>query len=577
VETLWKEYSEHANVIDRGVFSYYQNRESSDKLLECLHASFEAEPRQDKMDQLKTIYLEKNELDKVIEVAETFRQSPAAQERLSHAASSQLIGRILLQQGKIEEAAPYFVTAARTNSAWGNRGLAQYYEITGHFSAAEEFYLANRRSYPEIGPYDYWAFNYTTNRTFLREVTDEVLERYVLSKSDDEKIRAANPINNHQIIYTCYCMDLPYPEQLGKDPLVDEFNRSANGVIGFLKWFELAKEALEKDTTAEWDSANWYLRRLRQLCLHSGAEPGTQRSPLPILQKQNAAYKEYQKLAALFMIDQKTTEPGKLNLAEVEFLLRGDFTNDLEVGVFPWMLYVLGRYYDMYGHREKAIESYRRALSVRGDMQPFLRCLVVKELKKFGGMVTDNYVQYSWGDPQFPRFKVSHKIADVLCRQLFRVYTDSPSATMLAKPVAETPDSKTDFDKTAVTSWTSGLYRVTKVLFRGEAVSTDKLDVYWKVPRDNDAKGSDWSTFGIAHVGSISTQVFPQRENGLYPLKFGREDDVLSALSIFYDADGQHRLVLTIAFDPSEEPRDAEPTPDTSCVRIEMTKVAELP
>jgi hypothetical protein len=330
------------------------------------------------------------------------------------------------------------------------------------------------------------------------------------------------------------------------------------------------KEAVENDSSADRNRAFWRLRRLRQLfCSNTTkVDPETGQSIYPVLDKQLQVDSAYQQLAALIQVDQRNKTPGILNPVETEFLLQRTFTNDLNTGKFPFLLYILGCYYEMYDQRERAIDCFRRVLSVRADFAPFLRCLTVKELRKIG-MTTDDYVRYSQGDPRFPRFQVSEKTADVLCRQLFRVYTESPIETMLAKSVAEQPARGTNFGEIA--DWSSGLYRVTRIIFRGEAFPANETDIFWKVPRENDSDHEDWTTYGIAHVGALPTQLLPRRSTGIYALKFGKEEP-LAAWASFHDG----RLALIVSLESGKAPTKMFPDADSNDVRIEMQKVAEL-
>ena len=552
VEMLRKEFGEYP-IVSNALFRYCEKNELTDKLLEYLLAAFDDEPTYDLFIRLVDVYLNDSKPDKAIEIATKYMESPNSQVQLSHAAAAQRIGRILLQQGKFAEATPYIIMAARTGSGWGLSWLGQYYEIIGQFDNAEKLYIANRQSYPEGGPFSLWAFNYCTNGPNLDQLTGEVQERFTQFMMPGVAAKTINRMERYQGIYPCYCLGLPYPEQLGRDPLYSEMLRSNNGIIGFLAWFEI----MEQENRSR---ANGVFRRVRDLATMS---PKVNPDDAP---QQRVVYwnpnKEkfadaYQKLATLFTVDQRAEKPGNLDSAEIDFLLRSSFTNELKTGEMPQLLYLLGRYYDLCEQPEKANEYFRRVLAVRADFDGLLRCLVVRELRDIG-MTNDEYVKYSQGDPKFPRFKISSTTADVLCRQHFRVYTDSPSATVLARPAAAEPIAATDFGKT--TAWASGMYRVTKILFRGTAVPAKETDVYWRVPSENDPENADWSTHGIAFVGPLATQTEPKRDDGTYPLQFGKKEPV-SASASFHG----NRLALTLTLQPGEE-----------LIRLEMIKVAEL-
>jgi len=185
-------------------------------------------------------------------------------------------------------------------------------------------------------------------------------------------------------------------------------------------------------------------------------------------------------------------------------------------------------------------------------------------------MDNDAYVRYSQGDPRFPRFEISEKMPDFLVRQHFRIYTESPSTTVLERPVAEEMTVPTDYG--AATEWTSGLYKVTQVQFRGEAIPAKKADVYWKVPKESDSENSNWSTLGTAHAGTLSTEVLERQPDGTYLLRFGKWDSVY-ALASFHGK----RLILIISLAPDVKPTDILPSHDSNFVRIELMKNADLP
>jgi hypothetical protein len=359
-------------------------------------------------------------------------------------------------------------------------------------------------------------------------------------------------------------MDMPYPDTLGKDPMYDEFMRSNHSFWGLVTWFDLMERSdLSPD---EQTKAKELLPRIRGLWFTDTrvADSGTSLAFLPKLPPQVNVHGSNNRLAALFEADQRKEKPGNLDPAEVEYLIGKDFENEFSVGAITGTLYPLGRYYAKCGEREKAIDSYRRILAITASFENLSRCLAVRELRKLG-MSNDDYVKYSQGDPKFPRFKISEKAADVFVRQHFRIYTESPSATLLARPVAAKPAVPAN-DEMA-TPWTPGLYRVTSANFRGEAVPANELVVHWKVPQANI---SEWNTYGIATVGTVPVQV-SERRDGIYPLKMGKENPV-SVLASFQG----DRLVLVVSLNSDEEPKDIRPAPESDCVRIEMIRVAEI-
>ena len=556
VTMFQNEYGEYP-VVRNPLLWYYENHGALDAHLENLLAGFEAQPTRDFSQQLVNEYLNRNEPDKAIDVLKKYMVSPDAQKMLNHASASHDIGGILLSQGKIEEAEPYIVAAGRTYSGWGLERLAQYYEITGQFAEAEKVYLAASRNYPEVGPFFWWTFCYATNRPNLRQATNEALQHIVAAQAVTMRVDD----NYRRALCVCYCMDLPYLPQLGPDPLFIQFEIASSGLRGLMVWFD-HKEKNRPNHAAEMIWRVWGLMFPFAVDREINDVPP---QVFPVMIKQVKVLDDYNRLAALIAVDQRTEKPGQFDPAEVEFLIRKTFINDLNVGAAPGTLYLLGRYYAMCGEQEKAVECFRRLLAIPGIFDREIRNYAIKELRKWG-FSTEDYIKYSQSDPQIPRFTISDAIADVLCRQHFRVYTESPSQTILARPVAAEPVTPVDEGKT--TDWTSGLYKVTSIQFRGSAIPAKETSVCWIVPKDD---RTDWSTFGIASVGPLPTQVLPQRSDGIYPLRFGKNDFV-HALASFHGS----RLILVISLDPDEEPKDIRPVPESSCVRIEMTKLAEV-
>jgi len=526
-----------------------------DRIFDIIKDDYKSKLTHAMKDLLYGLYLERNEPEKAIDIIKKFLETPQARERLTTPHQLGTIGLILLQQGKFEEAEAYFVPGMQTHASWGLSRMAFYREITGNFDVTEELRLADRRSYPQIGPFDLWAFRYRTNRPEVQESMDEILQRFALHEAAievmDRTARQDNRIERYQVIYPCFSMDVPYPESLGKDPLVEEFLRTGYGVLGFLAWFD-AKEKGDEDKAAR------LLRLLRELWFldDEKTDPffAAQRAARPTTQQRHGVNIAYMSLAALIELDQRKEKPGQLDQEEVDHLHRTYFRHDLSAELAPWLLYFIGRYYDLYDEKEKAIDCYRRVLGFRADYNNFLRSFAVKELRK-SGLTNEEYIQWSQGDPRIPRFEISRLAADTLCWLHFRVYTESPSTTVLERPVAAEPIAATDFG--TATTWNPGWYKVTKVLFRGEAVPEDDIVVYWRVP--NDAE-HHWLTSGIAFIGTLLTQSSPQQSDGVYPLQLGRREPV-SAEASFHD----DRLALTIWLKPDTEP-----------VRIEMQKVADL-
>ena len=527
---------------------YYERRGQTDRWIEALRTAYDVEPTYAIMTRLIAAYLSNDEPDKAIEVARTFLESPEAETGLSNARATQSIGRILFQQGKFEEAEPYFVHTARTGSAWGLRQMGQYYEVLGRFDDAERMYRALWQSYPDVGSglFTLWAFYYSTNHPKFDETTAAIFERFNRFRTGDSATRAANRTRSPYILYPCYCLDLPYPEELGDNSLGTEFLRSGDGIMGFLVWLEY----MEKNDREKADLILYRLRDLWALREHADPFAAAQQRLNPPPSTRNAVPMPFRQIAAMIEADQRTDNPGNLDSAEVHFLLQRLLPDSFNTGDAQ-LLYILGRYHALHGQTEKANDYYRRVLAVRSNFDHALRCLTVKELRK-SGMNTGAYIEYSQGDAQFPSFKHSTNVADVLVRQHFRVYTESPSATLLAMPAAAEPVAVTDFGE--ITAWNPGWYKVTKALFRGNAVPENDLVVYWQYFGERTPNAR---THGIAHGGPLLQQVSSRQPDGTYPLQIGNFDTVSASLSFH-----GNNLALTVWIKPDEDP-----------VRIEMKKL----
>ena len=553
-ETLSKEFADFPRM-GESLADYYLKHNLPDKVFEIIKDDYKSKLTSPLHERLYNLYLERNEHEKAIDIIKKFLETPQARESLNTPHQLGTIGLIVLQQGKIEEAEQYFVPGVQTNASWGLSRMAFYQEIIGNFDAAERLLLADRSSYPQIGPFGLWAFRYRTNRPDVQESMDEILERFTLHEAAiqvvDRTTRQDNRIEGYQVIYPCFCMDIPYPDQLGKDPLMEEFLRSGIGMIGFLAWFE-AKEKGDDERAAK------LLRLLRELwVLDDKTDPflAAQRAVIPTSQGRAGVAIAYQTLAALFELDQRKEKPGQLNQEEIDHLLRSHFRHDLSPELAPWLLYLVGRYYDLCGEKNKAVDCYRRVLGFRASYNNYLRCFAVKELRK-SGLPDEEYIEWSQSDPRTPRQTISRLAADIMCRQHFRVYTESPSATVLERSAATERATATDFG--ATTTRNPGWYKVTKVLFCGEAVPEDEMVVYWRIPEDS---SGEWLSNGISDVTRLLTHELPQRSDGVYPLRLGRREPVSAEASFHGD-----NLALTVWLKP-----DAEP------MRIEMQKVADIP
>ena|GEM_PF-4062132 len=478
-----------------------------------------------------------------------------------------------LLNGTVRAAESFFSAAARTHAGWGLSALAEYYEVMGQFDAAETLYHAFRHSYALSHPYYLWGFVFRTNQPNIEEEAEALLQWYVRSQDPDTEIRAANPMQRYRILYLCYLMDIPYPEQLGTFPLFEEFRRSNNAFPAFLAWLDgIEKEKTSQEVPGETASILPMLRNLYFMPPNNTLDADSQQSPFSVLFRPRRIDSAFQMLAALFVADQRSEKPGTLDSDEIDFILRSTQDNAITKGLTQAILYTLGRYHAIYGQDAVAQDYFQRVLASRAFFNHFKRTFAVKELRKYG-LTNEEYIRYSQGDPRMPVFNISKEIADVLCRQHFRIYTESPSATLLARPLADSPIAQiSQEDYGQATDWTPGLYRVTGVQFRGVALPTAATGhIHWMVPRHEEENTGDWSTFGIAMVGPVPTQTLNRHPTGYYPVRFGSENPV-SALASFHG----DRLVLIIALD-GQQPESITIIPESNNIRIEMTKTAEIP
>ncbi|MDR1140125.1 MAG: hypothetical protein LBL62_00430, partial [Planctomycetaceae bacterium] len=575
-EAIKKEFVSFPN-INNSLAQFYLKKQLPDKIIDLIKDDYVHKLTDYIQENLTKIYLSHNEPEKAIDILKKYLETNESKKALKRYNVLQKIGFILLQEGKIKEAEQYLIPAMQTHSSWGLSGMAQYKEITGSFDEAEKLFRANLQSYPEIRFGELWGFLYRKNSPQLKEVTGDILKRYEIYKSAnpmDTTALMTNLITNTEVIFPCYCMDIPFPPQLGTDVLTDELFRSGNGYFGMIAWLDAMKQKDKKQT----ENLLHFLREL--WFLHEKNDPfvALQRKVLPKLQQKKHVNDSIQMLAALFETDQKTQKPaGSLKKEEVDFLLRVAFGDDLQsYNVATFLCYALGRYYDIHGDKESATDYYRRVLGFRVRFDKYVRSLAVKELRKTG-LTDEEYVRYSQADPKIAKNNISPTSSDVFCRQLFRDYSDSPSSTILAKQPAEKIISGTDFGKAE--QLVPGWYQVTKILFRGHVVAdiTDKEKVtviYWRIPKEGDENDSNWGDTGITHVGNYNTVLKQRRDDGLYPLHLAMSDSWLPALASFHN-NGNMALVLSL--NPNEEPKKMTSESDSSCVRIEMKKVADIP
>ncbi|MDR0392030.1 MAG: hypothetical protein LBH59_08995 [Planctomycetaceae bacterium] len=581
-ENVKKEYADFPEV-KNALAEFYQKKKQPDRIIDLIKDDYTNKLTQYIQENLVQLYLSRNEPEKAIDILEKFLQTNESKEALLQYNVRQKIGFILLQEGKIKEAESHLIPAMRVYSSWGLTGMAQYKEITGEFHDAEELFRADFQSYPENRYKELWGFLYRTNNTGQQKIMNEILDRYSRYKSAnlmDTRTLMSNIMTNKEVIFPCYCMDIPFPQSMGKEPLVDEFLRDGNGYLGMLAWLDAMKQKDQKQ-------ANRLLLYLRELWfLHDKNDPFVemQRKVLPRLSKRIYVNEYVRMLAALFAADQKTQKPrGSFREDELDFLIRSAFVDDLQsYNAAAFLCFAIGRYKDLYGEKEQAIDYYRRVLGFRVRFDSYVRSLAVKELRK-QGLTNEEYVKWSQADPKVRKNNISETSVDVFCRQLFRNYSDSPSSTILSKPPAEKINSATDFGKTIPLQ--SGWYKVTKILFRGHLIADEKdaeknSVVYWRIPQEGDTKedstkDSQWADSGIAHNGNYETVLQSHLESGFYSVSLGVSgDDLLSALASFH-RNGQ--MALVISLNPNESPQNMTPESTSNCVRIEMKKVAELP
>ncbi len=565
---LYEKFGEYPNV--RGALTeYYQRNNQPEKRLEMLQADYDANPTYELVNQLVDEYLRKNDSKKALSVMKHFARTPEADQKLHRAKISERIGYIFLQDGKFEEAEPYFEYAAETHSGWGLRSLAIFRELTGRFEEARELFLIGQRSYPESGPFEWWGCCYRTNHAELPEATEAIVARYGRFREAVARLDSANvtpnETKNYQIIFPCYCTGHPFPKSLGEDPLVDKFLEDANGILGFLAWFE----AVEK---GDREKAERLLKLLRDFWFFDEkVNPflEKQRLAMPILQNRISLGYYSQMLAALFELDQRSEKPGSLKPEEVDYLVHVQQGSDND-NTFLWVLYLLGRYYTLCGEQEKGLECYRRALGIRYLFDDYLRALIVRELRK-AGLAEEDYLKFSQSDPGISHVTISYDRADVFCRQHFRDYSESPSTSLLARPVAANPAKTSDFGKP--TPLVSGFYKVTNILFRGDSIPENETVLYWRIPETGRENDKNWGTYGIAAICSFETDLQEPRPDGAYPLRLGVGETALSALAAFSDGS----LALVVSLKPGEVPTSLTPEPGSNCVRVEMRKVADIP
>lgn len=560
LERFGETYSDARN----SVMEFYEKLGLYEKLVELVRSDFDAVPSRQTADRLMTVYLQLGDREKAVEIMERSIDTPRAAIGLNRSSSMLSIGKILLQDGKIEEAEPYFQPAARTHSAWGLNEMARYLEISGRFEEAEPFWLAELESYQNTIPTGLWGYRYRTNHPDTRETLDVLLDRFARYKAApamDTTTLMKNKIADYEVLYPCYCMDIPFPEPLGNDPLADQLLLSGNGVFGFLSWLD----AMERKDVKK---ADRLLNLIREIWfLEEKDDPFVlkQRTVLPKISKRIYVDEPYRRLAALIQQDQRGGKPGNPDPAEVDFIVRASFGHDLDTGKAPWILYLLGRYYDLYENSDAAKDCYRRVLGFRADFNYFLRSLAVKELRK-SGMTNEDYVRYSREDPRISPLRYSKQDGDVLCRQHFRDYSDSPLKTVLAYPVAGKTETATNPGKPA--TFKPGYYRVTKILFRGKAFTEKGNSVYWRIPEKDD-NDPDWGFQGIGGESRFRTTLGERRPDGFYPVRLA----TLRAGACF----SGDRLALAVSLHPDKEPGGMSPKPESDCVLIEMKKVSEIP
>lgn len=507
-----------------------------------------ANPRRDLAEELAIEFLKRGDREKAVETLKAYTDSPQAAEQWYDRLMAMLrIGDILMEDGKIKEAEPYYTAIARAGTQWGMRRLAAYYEMTGRQEEAETLSRQCMKAYPNEGPVTLWATCLRGNSPNLDALTAEVFEYHADPKDANAKY--------HPLLNVAYCMGEKQEEWFGKNAFVDGYFEADNPVSGFMGYFDMLKKG-------EKEKAAILLKMLRhQFYAVSDAD-------LALLSdgkiKSHRDYKvkflePYHIVAAIIAVDQQSAEPGSLNKEEIEHLLRRNYQHTLEQGRMHWLLYVLGRYYEACGNFEDAFDCYDRCIQMRSNFDVLPRTLAVHQLRK-NGMEQEEYFAIIEGDPRLPTSNPSFDTANVLCRQLFRNFSENPVESQLAQPVADKPQKFEDFGSTK--PFLSGYYRVEDVRFRG-ASSKVPLAVWWHIPEN-----AWWATHGTAHVGEIKTERGQQRSDGAYPVKLG-EKEPLSALVSFFS---EGKMVLTISLKPGVDPPSLTPPPDSDCVTVVLQR-----
>lgn len=545
-EKLLEKFEAYPNFREAMTNLYRKNNQETDAL-GLMRLDFRENPRIGLATELAIHYMKHDQPDRAIETLKFFLDSPNADVALDRAWAMLRIGMILHENGRSGEARPYFNYAAGTHSAWGLINTARYMETVGEYDTAEKMIRAYDQSYRNKPLSLWWGACYRMSRENLEAAT-KACEEAAKKNPNDKSVN---------LPYIYYCLGRSTEELYAKDYSARAFLEDDGSILGVIdycealengdnRWAEAALKILRDENERVNDEDLKYLAR------ESGARTERRRSGMPVA---------YKVIAAMIEADRLDGEPGNLNQDEIEYLLSQNYTHAFENGRIVWLLYVFGRYYEACGKVEKAKDCYRRVLAMRMNNDLFPRCFAVKELRKFG-TTDEEILRLTATEPGLPRRQVSMKMQDLLARQLFRDYTDSPSTTMLqTKPENDSKQSFADFGKPRDRS--PGLYRTTEILFRGRSFMKPDTSVHWHFPKD-----ADWRTTGTAMAGALNSDRKPPRPDGLQPLTLGENRAVPALAGYFGD-----KVVLVLSLDPNAAPDNLQPEADSPFVRIEMEKM----
>jgi len=526
------------------LMAIYRQNGMEDQTIEVMFEGLKADPHSNLAKQLANDCLERGDYEKAIEAFTIFAESPEAAKNIWVRADFMMkIGDVLFEYGKIEEAAPYYHDAASSQAQWGLLRYAHYLELVGQQEEAEKTMQQCMQAYPVFEPLCLWGVCYRGDSPNLPGAEKRALDYF------------SNGRRYHPLIYLSYCAGERHEEFFGKNVFIDCFLLEDNPLTGLLAYFE-------KLQNGEKEKAGILLKLLRHqkhLLRDTDIRFLTDNTFQSLSDFEFTDKEPYQVLAAMIELDQRSEKPGSLNPDEIEYLLSRVYKHVLEPGRIAWLVYAIGRYYEVCGEDEKAVDCYLRVISMRANFDLFPRTMSLKQLKA-RGLTHEEYLEMIKEDPNLPRQKPSTRTADILVRQLFRNYSDNPLETPLA--------GRRQNDDSSVTLGTPqplllGHYRTTKIVFQGSEIPENETVVWWRIPENG-----GWSISGTAFAGQLKTGIGQRREDGAYPITFG-ENEPLSGLVSFYQ-DGQ--VMLTISLVPGEEPQAMIPPVTSNSVRIVLQR-----